>query len=72
MNCEICGEPGVTEQIGDNLVEYDGDRRLIECLFTECLSCGCDYATPTQLDINADRMRQYKRGIDESNNHSNA
>ena len=68
MKCEICVDGSATEQIGDNLVEYRGDRRLIKCFFTECLDCGCDYATSDQLNKNAEIMRMYKRGIDESNN----
>jgi hypothetical protein len=57
--CEICGSLGAIERIYKNTINLNDDTVEVDCHYTECLICGCDYVTPEQLTLNKEIVEKY-------------
>ncbi len=64
LQCPICGEGNLIEQISKNRVEYKGKTTELDLSFSVCNSCGSEQANAQQVRTNKRQMVAFKKRVD--------
>jgi HTH-type transcriptional regulator/antitoxin MqsA len=62
--CPVCGEGHLHPQVGENKVEYKGQKRALVTYYSTCGVCGSEQACAQQVRDNKRVMLAFKKEVD--------
>lgn len=70
--CPICGEGTLILHVEEATVAYRGETRAIPSQYRVCTVCGSEQASMSDLQVNKEAMRAFRKVVDEMLERRNA